>query len=137
MKNRADLAIGWLRKAQSDMVAMEASQTAGALDAACFHAQQAAEKYLKGFLAWSQIEFPYTHNLSKLVEICAAIDPSFQSLLPIVESLTPFAVESRYDSEFWPELEVVESAKRSAEQVRNHILDRAPAELSDLFRPRV
>ena len=50
MKERADLVRGWLRKAASDAVAMDASLNAGALDAACFHAQQTAEKYLKAFL---------------------------------------------------------------------------------------
>jgi HEPN domain-containing protein len=50
MKEKADLTAGWLRKAASDMMAAEAAQNAGAPDAACFHAQQAAEKYLKAFL---------------------------------------------------------------------------------------
>jgi len=44
MKEKADLTAGWLRKAASDIVSMEASRAAGALDAACFHAQQAAPK---------------------------------------------------------------------------------------------
>ncbi|HOE12382.1 MAG TPA: HEPN domain-containing protein [bacterium] len=29
---------------------------------ACFHAQQAAEKYLNALLTWHQIEFPKTHS---------------------------------------------------------------------------
>jgi len=48
MKDKADLVRGWLRKAASDVVSMEATLKAGSLDGACFHAQQAAEKYLKG-----------------------------------------------------------------------------------------
>ena len=52
MKARNDLVRGWLRKAFSDVVAMDASLNAGALDAACFHAQQAAEKCLKAFLLY-------------------------------------------------------------------------------------
>lgn len=50
MKERAELVLGWLRKAQSESVALDATLGATALDAACFHAQQAAEKYLKAFL---------------------------------------------------------------------------------------
>ena len=64
MKENADLARSWLRKARSDTVAMEASHQAGALDAACFHAQQAVEKYLKAFLTDQRLQFPYTHNLA-------------------------------------------------------------------------
>jgi HEPN domain-containing protein len=44
MKEKADLVRGWLRKAASDVVSMEATLGAGSLDGACFHAQQAAEK---------------------------------------------------------------------------------------------
>lgn len=54
MKEKADLVRGWLRKAASDVVSMEATLGTTALDGACFHAQQAAEKYLKGFLAYHQ-----------------------------------------------------------------------------------
>ena len=28
-----------------------------------YHAQQCAEKYIKSFLVFHEIEFPYTHNL--------------------------------------------------------------------------
>jgi HEPN domain-containing protein len=81
MKDAAELCRGLLLKARSDRLAMDASLAADALDAACFHAQQMAEKCLKAFLAWAQVPFPYTHNLAKLVEIAAGVDPSFRSLL--------------------------------------------------------
>ena len=62
MKKKADLLGGWIRKGQSDMLAMTASLEAGALDACCFHAQQAAEKLLKAYLLHKDAEFPFTHN---------------------------------------------------------------------------
>jgi hypothetical protein len=40
MKDAAELCRGLLRKAESDRIAMDASLSAQALDAACFHAQQ-------------------------------------------------------------------------------------------------
>jgi HEPN domain-containing protein len=51
MKDRAELCAGLLRKARNDGIAMEASLAAGALDSACFHAQQMVEKSLKAYLA--------------------------------------------------------------------------------------
>jgi len=84
MKEPAELSRGLLRKAKQDRVAMEAVLGTQALDAVCFHAQQAAEKCLKAFLAHRSVEFPYTHNLAKLIEICAVLDPAFRSLLPAV-----------------------------------------------------
>lgn len=43
----------------------------------CFHAQQMAEKYLKGFLAFSNKRFEKKHQLDYLLNLCETIDPSF------------------------------------------------------------
>ncbi|HET8626697.1 MAG TPA: HEPN domain-containing protein [Thermomicrobiales bacterium] len=59
MSERRDLVHGWLRKAISDLAAIELALGAGtALDAACFHAQQAAEKALKAYLIAYNTIFP-------------------------------------------------------------------------------
>ena len=129
MKDAAELCCGLLRKSKSDRTAMEASLAAQALDAACFHAQQMAEKCLKAFLAHRGVAFPYTHNLTKLIEMGAGIDASFRSLLPTVAPLTPYAVELRYDDSFWPSQQVAEEARASALAVLRFVLDRLPADL--------
>jgi HEPN domain-containing protein len=105
---------------------MEASLRAGALDAACFHAQQVVEKCLKGFLIHGGEDFPFTHNLSKLLAACAGRDASFQSLLALVEPLTPYAVELRYDAEFWPDSRAAESARDAALQVQEFVFAKLP-----------
>lgn len=114
MKERRDLVVGWLRKAQSDLVALDASAAAGAYDAASFHAQQAAEKTLKAYLANAGVNFPFTHNLSRLVGLCTALDSSFVSLLPVVEPFTPLAVGLRYDADFWPSEQDTQDARSLA-----------------------
>jgi len=129
MKEKAELVLGWLRKAQSDGVALDVTLRAGALDAACFHAQQATEKYLKAYLTDHEAPFPYTHNLSKLVELCAQVDPDFRSLLPRVEPLTPYAVRSRYDASFWPSPEAAEEARAAAHAVMEFVLHRLPDDI--------
>lgn len=138
MRDKADLVRGWLRKAESDRLAMEASLEAGALDAACFHAQQAVEKNLKAYLIFAGKNFPHTHNLAKLVEICVQADPSFGSLLPLVEPLTPYAVELRYDDEFWPTIQTAQEASASAQRVRQLVRQKLPdallATLLESFR---
>ncbi len=122
MKERRDLVRGWLRKAESDLIALDAAAEAGALDAASFHAQQAVEKSLKAYLISAQVEFPFTHNLSKLVELCATAHAGFASLLDVVEPLTPYAVQLRYDAEFWPDEPEVADAKAAAIAVRDYVL---------------
>ncbi len=120
---------GWLRKAASDVLTLEAALGAGAFDGSCFHAQQAAEKYLKGFLAFHDRPFPYTHNLGDLTELCATIDPPFRTLTPIAVELTPYAVRLRYDDSFWPTFEAAQQARTSALIVRDFVLGHLPHEL--------
>ena len=124
MKENRDLVQGLLKKAASDTVALKATRVAGAFDAACFHAQQAAEKYLKAYLTHRGIQFPHTHNLGKLVELCAGDDPSFRELVEVVTPLTPYAVELRYDEEFWPTPDDAGSAFDAVTRVRDFTLAR-------------
>ena len=52
MKDDTALALGWIRKGDSDLAdARRTVESDGPYDTACFHAQQAAEKYLKALLS--------------------------------------------------------------------------------------
>ncbi len=62
-----------------------------------YHAQQCAEKYLKAFLVYHQIDFPYTHSIIRLLEICTAVK-SFEDIKD-VENLSPYAITARYPGE--------------------------------------
>jgi HEPN domain-containing protein len=37
-----------------------------------FHAQQCAEKHLKAYLVFHGVDFPFTHNVRRLLDLCAA-----------------------------------------------------------------
>ena len=55
-----------------------------------FHAQQAAEKYLKAYLVFHSVDFPYTHSLRRLLDLCAAIASWAEQVRDAEElSLTP------------------------------------------------
>jgi HEPN domain-containing protein len=64
-----------------------------------FHAQQAAEKSLKSVLVEYSVRFPKTHDLEALVEMAQLAGISLPDSVQ-VESLTPFAVETRYPGIF-------------------------------------
>ncbi|MEP0861528.1 MAG: HEPN domain-containing protein [Ignavibacterium sp.] len=64
-----------------------------------FHAQQCAEKYLKAFLVFHKIDFPYTHSITTLIDLCSDIDKSFEQLRD-AEILTSYATANRYPSEY-------------------------------------
>ena len=63
-----------------------------------YHAQQCAEKYLKAYLVYHRIDFPYTHNISRLLELCEE-NSSWPSKIREAEELTPFAITARYPGE--------------------------------------
>lgn len=58
MPDKSQLARGWILKGDSDFAtARLVLQGDGPFDTACFHAQQAAEKYLKG--CWHTASGPF------------------------------------------------------------------------------
>ena len=61
-----------------------------------FHAQQAAEKALKGLLVRYQIEFDRMHNLEALLRLAEPVAPGISEELASAPWLTPFAVTARY-----------------------------------------
>jgi len=128
MKDNLDLAWGWLRKADSDLA--DAHRTVGSegpYDTACFHCQQAVEKCLKAFLALHGKPIPKSHDLEELSLLCLQIEqiPGLTEL-PL-EELSGYAVEMRYDAEFWPSLETATEALAVAKQLRRLFADRIPS----------
>lgn len=84
------------------------------------------EKLLKAYLTHHEMDFPFTHNLARLIRLCAQVDPTFMSLSSVVEPLTPYAVELRYDVEFRPSDEDAAEALSLARNVREFVLARLP-----------
>ncbi len=121
---KADLVRQWLAKADQDLHAAEALLAVSPpfLYPACFHAQQAAEKYLKALLTWHQVEFPKTHAIEQLLHLLSPVAPDVVSAVQEAADLTPYGVEVRYPSDE-PEpdapetLRSVELARRVREAV--------------------
>lgn len=117
----------WLAKAEQDMKAGEALLAAELpfLYPACFHAQQAAEKYLKALLTWRQVEFPKTHAIEQLLHLVKEADADTASSLRDAIVLTPYGVDIRYPGDQpEPSLEEAREAVELARKVRDAIVDR-------------
>ena len=86
----------------------------------CFHMQQCVEKYLKAFLIFHGREYPRTHNIPALVNLCAQIADSFNQLKEWgVRELTRYATTLRYGEELYtPDREETQRAVDLAERVR-------------------
>lgn len=106
----------WLRYARDDLrvgeTILEHEQVPRA---ACFHAQQCAEKAIKGSLIFLQIGYPKTHNIQLLCERLPdgwtlAEDPARFS------DLSDWAAEPRYPGDL-PEATEAD-AKAAVEQAR-------------------
>jgi HEPN domain-containing protein len=123
---------GWLVKAATDLRAADYEMTANPplFEDIVFHAQQAVEKTLKAFLSWHDRPFRKTHNLVELGEACAAIEPSFESLLRRAATLTEYAWKYRYPGD--PEEltgQETEGARMLGHEVFQAIAARLPAEV--------
>lgn len=86
---------------------------------ACYHAQQCAEKYLKGYLIARSISFRFVHDLIYLTQLCAAQEPVFEELMSAAEILGEYGVTMRYPMEGSeePDIEAAREAIGLAEQV--------------------
>jgi HEPN domain len=75
----------WVGKVEGDFATARRelrARKAPNYDAACFHAQQCAEKSRKARLQEADIPFGRTHNLPVLLELLLPIEPSWEMLRP-------------------------------------------------------
>lgn len=86
----------WLNRACSDLAIARRRVKDVYLEDLCFHAQQAAEKAIKAVLIQWNVEFPYVHDLARLLELVAQVGVTVSTDVRKAETLTRFAVVSRY-----------------------------------------
>jgi len=119
-----ELVVQWLDRAEADLgLAQRLLQDEEPYAwAAAFHAQQAAEKFLKALLVRSQIEFPKTHDLQQILALVRTQDAVLADALDQAAALTQYAVQARYPGQFSEvSPEDAREALRLAEQVAEHV----------------
>ncbi len=88
----------WLNRAKSNL-ALAKNRVPGAyLEDLCFEAQQAAEKAIKSKLISLDIEFPYVHDLARLLSLVEEAGVDVPDAVQIAGQLTPYATVTRYPS---------------------------------------
>jgi len=112
--------LDWVTKAEGDLD-MARRALRGKVkhaDAATFHAQQCAEKYLKALLVARGVEFPKTHDLRVLNHLCirSGILTHFDE--EALDFLSGFSVQARYPGEE-PSLQDAREAMKIARVVRS------------------
>src|SRR5438132_7084987 len=98
---KRELIRAWLIKSRNDLItAREMGALAdGPLDTAIYHCQQAAEKAVKGFLAFQDHRLERSHDVERLVELAGSYDASFAKWQDAAITLTPYATAYRYPGE--------------------------------------
>jgi len=89
-------------------------------DAACFHAQQCAERYLKARLVEADISFPKTHDLEALLDLILPQEPLWEAFRPKLNDLTSFAITFRYPGESATR-EMAKTAVSACQAIRRQI----------------
>ena len=112
----------WISRAEEDYLLARSAlrRKTPLIYGACFHAQQCAEKYLKAVLVNEDRQFPKTHDLLALQDLCVnagilvAVDPDY------LDRLSAYAVRVRYPGDE-PTLEEAQEALNIAKKVRRFV----------------
>ncbi len=92
-------------------------QDGGSPNGVCFHAQQAAEKFLKGFIASHGENIGKVHDLKVLAIRCREIEPELIKINDDAVYLNRFYTETRY-AEDYHAFSIVEAKEALAAALR-------------------
>jgi|SRR3989344_1958449 len=116
----------WFNKAEEDEFAGNEILDGERFPApACFHFQQVAEKYLKGFLIFHSKPFAKVHDLLELETLLQNREPEIVELHSDLEKLNRYYVETRYPGDY-PEFTIkdCEEARESAMRIKEFVLNK-------------
>lgn len=130
MSAKKEILHQWIQRAENDLRAAEILFVSDPLilDIACFHFQQAIEKYLKAFLVYHEKEFILSHNIDYLLDLCAQIDAVYSETDPL--NLSLYAVRTRYPHDHVaPERDEVEYYLELAKKIQVLVVKSISSEL--------
>lgn len=126
MDDKITIVKEWLRYASNDINCAKHSLSMRPvpLEIVCYLCEQAAEKALKGYLVYQNVEPPKTHILKLLCKMCTDIDKSFEEITVQCGNLTLYAVQPRYPFEIEITENDMKQAIFDADRVMEFILQR-------------
>ena len=119
MKSRAE-AEEWLIRARSNLERARLGKASDGIlyEDLCFDCQQAVEKSLKGLLVYIAVPFPWTHSITKLIELIEESKIDVPDYVKDSIILTVYAVTTRYPGKQEP---VDEDEYREAIQIAERV----------------
>ena len=96
----------WMNRARSDLTQAKSQVPGVYFENLCFNAQQAAEKAIKAVMITRNIEFPYVHDLARLLSLLEDGGEVIPETIRRAGELTDYATITRYPGEIRPVTEV-------------------------------
>lgn len=102
MKDRNDLVKQWIQIANDDILVANQLLNYDNIypRSICFHCQQSAEKYLKAYLVYFDLDIIRTHDLVTLINKLIEKDKKLLDFIESASVLTPYAISARYLDDF-------------------------------------
>ena len=92
----------WMNRARSDLTQAKSQVPGVYFENLCFNAQQAAEKAIKSVMIARDIEFPYVHDLARLLSLIEDGGEVIPEGIRRASDLTDYATITRYPGEIRP-----------------------------------
>ncbi len=109
----------WMNRARSSLAIAKNRVPQAYLEDLCFNAQQAAEKFIKAVLISRDMEFPYIHDLARLLSILEDAGEPIPDSVGRASGLTKYASVTRYPGDM---RSVTEQEYAEALEIAEHIL---------------
>ena len=113
-----------MNRARSDLTQAKSQVPGVYLENLCFNAQQAAEKAIKAVMITRNIEFPYVHDLARLLSLLEDGGEVIPEAIRRAGDLTDYATVMRYparvepvsEQEYAKAIEIAEAVVHWAEE---------------------
>jgi len=125
--DKKEAAKEWFKIAESDLssAAFLQKMRPTPVEIICYHCQQSAEKYLKGFLSLKEEEIQKTHDLVLLNKVCQKYKEDFKTIEDECLALTDYSVNVRYPFPMDINESDMKIALRSAQKIKDYVLAKA------------
>lgn len=125
--NNKDVAYEWFSYAENDLNSAKFLMKMHPIpiEIICYHCQQSAEKYLKGYIALNGGSIIKTHDLIILNKACTKYDKDFYKIENDCIELVDYGIQTRYPYHIDLEENDMKEAIVSADKVKKFILSKA------------
>ena len=124
--DKKSIAREWFDIAETDLSSAEFLQNMRPvpIEIICYHCQQCAEKYLKGYLSFNGEKISKSHDLPLLNKLCLQYDKDFKKIQEYCLNLTDYSINVRCPFHLDLEKSDMIIAIKHAQKVKSLVLNK-------------